>query len=511
MRSSSYRKIDLTIIFLIYIIVLVKSLYTSRLGFGLLDEGEYLHIGLRILNDEIPYRDFFSYLPPLYDYWNAFAFKLFGVSVFSPRLLNSVIFSFVPVLFYLIARHYSSTLIALLIALSLGFMEPSMERLYYHIFTFSSVVCFFMFLKEEKRIIGFLTGLLLGISALFRMDVALQFLLGLTIATALYQINTGNKWINLFAGRLIIMVAGFLIPVAYFIHWLLKYNLLERFVQITITTPTEFAAAQNFPFPKPWDILPQSLSAKDIFVSYEAFFVYLIILVYSYGLYYLVKNWKRVWKNTPELPTFLLIAVFTTPYIFSRPDLGHMIKGGMPVFFVAAFILEKMRSKFKNLLLIVPIILICIGIAQIIWWTMFFDVTIQTPNGSIRTNSKGINGTSFVSADTIEKSLKFINDHTSSDDQILALPYLAGIYFLSNRPSNLYVGNIYYGYLPNEERFIEELQLTNPRVVIYDISNKPQGYVKPLSEYYPKINRYIFDNFKIIEESPEGWLYMLRR
>ena len=56
--------------------------------FSILDEGEYLHIGLRILRGDIPYRDFFSYLPPLYDYWNVIAFKLFGISVFSPRQLQ---------------------------------------------------------------------------------------------------------------------------------------------------------------------------------------------------------------------------------------------------------------------------------------------------------------------------------------------------------------------------------------------------------------------------------------
>lgn len=507
--TNIYKKKDLSIIILIYIIVLIKSLYASRLGFGLIDEGEYLHIGLRILRGDVPYQDFFSYLPILYDYWNVFAFKLFGVSVFSPRLLNSIIFSFVPVLYFLIAKRFSSLIVALLISLSFGFMEFSMERLYYHIFTFSSLVCYFKFLKEKNQTIGLLAGLLLGISALFRLDVALQFLFGLIITTILYQINKESRWFYISVKQLARIGLGFLIPVASFIYWLVTHNLLERFMQISINTPAQFAAAQNFPFPKPWDILPSSFLPKDLFASYEAFFAYLVIVIYLSGLYYLSKNWKKIWKHTPELPTFLLIAIFTTPYIFSRPDLGHMVKGGIPAFFIAAFLLEKLRLRFK-FLLIIPIILICVGIIQIAWWTTFFDTTIETANGNIIINSRNIKNTTLVSADTIKKSLKFINDHTSPGEQILAVPYLSGLYFLSNRPSSLYVGNIYNGYISDEEKFVAELKMLDLKIAIYDIRNIPQGYVKHLRDYYPKIDGYIMNNFKVVDESPEGWLFMVK-
>ena len=511
MVINIFHKKDLTIICIIYLTVLIKSIYSARLGFDLLDEGEYLHIGLRILQGQIPYGDFFSYLPPLYDYWNVLAFKLFGVSAFSVRLLNSIIFSFVPVLFYLIARRFSSSLIALLISLSFGFMELGMERLYYHVLTFGSLYYYFTFLRGKKAGYGFLAGLLLGLAALFRLDVALQFLLGLTIATVLFCLNCFNKSVIKSVKLITIIGIGFLIPLSGFVYWLFVHNLFDLFIQVSITTPTNFAAAQEFPFPKPWNILPQSLSPKDLFNSYEAFFVYLIMLVYLAGFYYLIKHWRYVWKKAPELPTFLLIAIFTTPYIFSRPDLGHMIKGGIPAFFIAAFILEKMRSKLKNSLLLIPIILIGVGILQIIWWTNFYDVTIQTPNGIIKTNSKAIKDTGMVSADTIRKSLDFISKNSVQDEQILIVPYMSGLYFLADRPSKLYVGNIYFGYIPDEKQFIQQLKLTNPKVIVYNHSYKPRGYVKSLHEFYPKIDQFIMENFKVMEQSPEGWLFMVRK
>lgn len=509
MLAKIYNKKELATVFLIYCVILIKSLYASRFGFGLVDEGEYLHIGLRILKGDVPYNDFFSYLPPLYDYWNAFAFKLFDISVFSPRLLNSIIFSFVPVLYYLVVRRFSSSFIALLISLSLGFMEAGMERLYYHIFTFSALFCYFSFLKNAKRVVGLLVGILLGITSLFRLDVGLQFLFGLIIATIIYQINNSRKWLYASIKQLTTILVGFLIPVTGLLYWLISHSLLQQFIQSAILVPSKLLPSYTLPFPKPWDIFPRAAAPKEMFTSYEAFFAYLIILVYLCAAYQVARNWKNIWRNAPELPTFLLIAIFTTPYIFSRPDLGHMVKGGIPAFFAAAFILEK--YKLAKHFLIIPMVLVFVGIAQIIWWTRFFDTTIETPKGSIRTNSRGLAGTTFVSASTIEKSLEFIDNNTSPGEQILAVPYVAGLYFLSNRPSESYTGNIFYSYVQNEEKFVDELRLLDLKVVIYDTNNGSPGKLKRLSDYYPLIHHYIIENFRVEKETPEGWLFMVKK
>lgn len=518
MLNNVYNKKDFWVIFTIYIVVLAKSLYASRLGFGLLDEGEYLHNGLRILRGDLPYRDFFSYLPPLYNYWNAFAFELFGISAFSPRLLNSIIFSFVPVLYYVIVRKFSLRITALVIAIAIGFMESSMERLYYHIFTFSALLCFFIFLKSNKKQVGLLSGLLLGITTLFRMDVALQFFLGLVIANILYnvnvssKVNSSRKWFYTSGKQLAVIGLGFAIPVVGFFYWLTSRGVLSEFVQSSIATPSAFLESQALPFPKPWNVFPKSLSAKNLFTSYEVFFAYLIILIYLYTAGYIMKNWKNIWRNTPQLPTFFLIAIFTSPYIFSRPDLGHMVKGGIPAFFVAAYILEKVRKPSrKYALLAIPLLLIIIGMAQIVWWADFFDTKVQTPNGIIRTNSSFIKNTTLISAITIEKSLEFIEKHSSKEDQILVVPYMAGLYFLSNRPSKSYAGNIYESYIPDEEKFIKDLKLLDIKVVIYDPVNTPPGFTKKLDNYYPKIHSFIVDNFKVVEETPEGWLFLVKR
>ena len=498
---------------IIYLVVLAKSLYASTLGFGLLDEGEYLHIGLRILKGDIPYEDFFTYLPPLYSHWTAFAFQLFGVSAFSPRLLNSLIFAFIPVLIYLITRRFASQIISILVALSFAFMDLSIERLYYYVFPILSVYFYLSFLRNKRIEVGILSGFLLGLTMSFRLDVSLEYFLGLIIAGILYQINNNprSKWLVESIKLVVIMCAGFFIPVISLFNWLQNYNVFSQFIRSVTLTPSTFFKDQALAFPKLWDIFPKSFSPKDILDSYEAFFVYLIILIYLYALYVLAKNWKSIWKKTPQLPLFLLVAVFTTPYIFSRPDLGHMIKGGIPAFFTSAYLLEKCKSPLKGVLLMIPIILMLSGTAQIFMVSKYFDTKVQSENGTIRTNSQTIENSTLVSSNTIEKALLFIKNNSLPEDQVLLIPHMAGLYFLSNRPSRSYVGNIYNSYIPDEEMFVESLMALKLKVVIYDPTNTQPGFTKTLSSFYPKIHKYIMDNFEVVEKTPEGWLFLKRR
>src|SRR3989344_9479535 len=163
---------------LIFVIVLTKSVYSSSFGFNLVDEGEYLHNALRILNGDVPYRDFFSYQPPLYNYWNVFAFKLLGVSPFSAKLINSIFFSFVPVIFFLIAVRFSDKLNAFVFSIALSFMVVNMESLYYHVFSFLGLFLFFREKDQSKKNL-FFSGLFLEITTLFRLDVGTLFFIGL--------------------------------------------------------------------------------------------------------------------------------------------------------------------------------------------------------------------------------------------------------------------------------------------------------------------------------------------
>ena len=70
--------------------------FTFNRGFTYHDEGYIVQAAERTLHGEIPYRDFHFIYTPITLYLTLLAFKLFGISIFSERLLL-LIFSFVTV------------------------------------------------------------------------------------------------------------------------------------------------------------------------------------------------------------------------------------------------------------------------------------------------------------------------------------------------------------------------------------------------------------------------------
>src|SRR5579864_2977543 len=80
------------------------------------DEGVVLQGAQRILDGQIPYRDFFSFLPPLSFYWTALLLKVFWDSILVPRAVLLIYGAVLSPLPYLLARRTVDRYAALLAA-----------------------------------------------------------------------------------------------------------------------------------------------------------------------------------------------------------------------------------------------------------------------------------------------------------------------------------------------------------------------------------------------------------
>src|SRR3990167_4322914 len=109
----------------------------------------------------------------------------------------------------------------------------------------------------------------------------------------------------------------------------------------------------------------------------------------------LVRSWKKIWKEHPE-PVFMsIIAILTAPYMLGRTDLGHIVKGCMPAFFIGAYLLK------KKLLLLIPISFIVVGLVQVYWSNNFYNTKVEAQNGIIRLNKGWLGNSVLVSAATV--------------------------------------------------------------------------------------------------------------
>ena len=160
------------------------------------------------------------------------------------------------------------------------------------------------------------------------------------------------------------------------------------------------------------------------------------------------------------------------------------------------------------------LVLLVANVFQNLWWLRFNDQKIKLNSDTLILNSNYRDGTTLPSAGTLDESVKFIQKNTQKDDYILTLPYMAGLYYLSDRPAPTKYNNVLAGFITTEQGqqdFIKNIEDKDVKVVVYDPVNGPKMKNNKLKDYNPLIHEYIMNNYEMVERTQEGWLFMLKK
>lgn len=511
------KKIDQrTLLFLIGVTAFIKSALFSFLGFNLIDVGDRLYSAQRILAGELPYRDFFAIFPPLNDYFYAFSFFVFGGSVLAARILASFIFAFFPVLIFLIAKRLMPLKYALIPSLLVIFLDVNIERFYYFTPIYLALYLSVLAFERKNAKIYFLAGLFFGLGSLIRLDFSSVYLISSLLGIGLYFYYQDSK---LFLKRGIIfsahVLAGYIIfPLSVFI-WMIKNNILTSFIQEAIKQSVIITRVHSLPFKSVFDIVPQNLSIQSILKSYDVFYGNLILVIYFITAVFILKKFKEFWLKTPCLGILLFAGLLALPYFFGRSEAAHMTRAGMPFLILGSYLLYQAarirKDIFKVLGIGIILALFIYNLAQSFWWIGFNDTEISLDKNKIIINSQYYPGSTIPSAKTLVEAVKFLQDNSSVNEPVLVLPYMAGLYYLSERSNPTKFNNVENGMVlteVEESNFIKLLDNKKVKVVIYDPFKGPVMKVNVLKEYNPRIHNYIMDKFEIVKTTPEGWLFM---
>lgn len=500
----------------LFIFSFVKILFFSKIGFGLLDEGQSLHNGLRALAGDLPYRDYFTVFPIFHHYFYALVFKVFGASVLIPRIFEGFIFSFTPVLIFLICKKYVLLKYALIPAILIIFLDLNIERLYYFTFIWLGLYLFQISLPLIKIKGLFSTGFLLGLAMLFRLDLpgALGLAMAIGSGCYFYSINSKN-WIKKWVIVGSYLFFGVVIPVGVAGIWLLVNGLMPNFINDAVLQPVYVTQLHRLPFPGILELIPQSLALTELNKSYTAMFGYLLIVSYLMTGMLLIRGRLCFIKKYPILFILLLDGLLNLPYVFGRSEIGHFIKGGFPVFILGTFLFYNINTNkyhvLKGMLWILVFGILVANILQSLMWFRFNNQKVSIGNNTLWINESYVKNTTLPSADTLKESVDFIQFNTRKHETVLILPYMAGIYFLADRSNPGKFDNVLAGFINGERQekdYIEGLKRSNIRFVIYDPDNGPKMYEQTLKEYNPLIHAYIMETYEIVKKSPEGWLFM---
>ena len=336
----------------------------------LYDEGYTVYASARVLNGEIPYRDFMAYQSPGLYYLQAGVFKLIHPSLVLERILSAIFLSGIPIFAYLIARQFASPTSALLTwficlveNIYWGFGSPGAPAL-----CLSLLSCFllvrFMNAPTNRRLL-FLCGVSTGTTILFRYDYGIYVLIAQTTILILFLLQRLRenkddlpckelnvpKAIAPFAFGIFMIIA----PVIFLIFRMVPVTDLHfAFVEF----PRDiYSKARGLPFPplipNPRDAF-SSLSSLlafggSVHHSFVSYFPMLIFLLTSALLINRVWKSPSQWKRASScrILLILLLGALFLSVVRVRSDRVHALPSLVYAAILASFLLDDIRQKAR--------------------------------------------------------------------------------------------------------------------------------------------------------------------
>jgi hypothetical protein len=308
------------------------------------DEGLCLYGGLQVLHGQIPYRDFFSLYPPGEFYMLAGVFRLFGVSVLCDRVLFALINAATTVLILYVLRRLTGRVwlnraVALGILLWLN-LEPAYAFPVYPAMTLilGATACMVTRWQGGRSRLALWAGVLLGLAALFRHDLALFALVALAGASVADGLRTPRGERPGLFGDSVRMALGSGAVVMVAVMCLLIYVRAHDLYYSLIYVPVVlYPKIRSLPFPRPLQVLhgflhpltPDEPGPGDL----EFNVVYLPVVAVLAALPLLIAEirkprWDRA-RFTGVLALTLLSALLFVKGVV-RVSPIHMIQGVVP-------------------------------------------------------------------------------------------------------------------------------------------------------------------------------------
>ncbi len=400
------------------------------------DEGISILGSLQILDGKLPYQDFWTIYAPAQFYIGAGFFDIFGDHLFYFRLLSILIDFAVCIVIYLLASKIygkKNAFIPFLISAVWFSAMPMFGRAVtvgILAVLLSNLFLFFFFEKNDKKYL-FLAGLMIGISALFRHEMA-GYIYGAEFWAVFFS-GMPNKTetseplkYRIIKGFLngVIFTLGVMfifVPFAMYFLNVVDINILyENLIKFPLS---EFREYRSLPLPTPLNFFDRNTGLMSrIMMLWEGIIYYLPLLSFgltAYFLYWRVRKKKLALNGEIFWKEMLLFNIGLNFYnqALVRSDLEHLI----PAFLIFSIL-------FLSLILIIPYPKIRkILIVTIALFVMLLPLTRKIQhtkqiltNQHISMNAPKANFTFAEKeyVDNYNQLISFIKTNTSQDEYI---------------------------------------------------------------------------------------------
>jgi hypothetical protein len=516
-ENSSSINLDLYIYAAIFITSLIYYLSYASYGFSESDWGGIVIAAERFLKGDVFYKDFsIVYTPGIYLY-TALAFKIFGIQMQSALVAWSFIRAVNCFLFYLLGKKFFPRKIAILLPFILWIIPGPIHKSFLVFFCLLHLIVFLKLLSSNSKGLYLFSGVVAGISFVFRLDLLLSFTITLLLVESLKlikpiknetfgsQITMSIKNFSIFCGGAILAILPLVLYLAY------NSALIEAIKQTLYFLGT--AKSRMFLLPPLSKIF--SWSIWD-FSNYAVVFIPLAISFLF--LTEIVRNiWSRKFNHDHKKLIILFVhGVLSLHQVLRWPWAGRLYQI-LPPFMIADIYLiirwyfDRGREYTKKPHLIYTLVILMTNFVLLSLILGSLTMTDMYTNNSIliRLTNKTLLSVPKVSVYTTKKEaaevyqlIDIIKAETKDEEYIYIVQYYPIYYFITERKN----ATRYYfleAYVYSEEKqreVIRDIEDKNVKLII-------SGPNHPETPEATILNEYLNKNFKIIERVGKKVIY----
>lgn len=409
------------------------------------DEGIVLEGAQRILDGQIPYKDFFTFYTPGSFYLIAIVFKIFGNSFVVARLSLAVAGAACSLLAYLIAKRTCSHGFAVFVALlttTAGFAYRFLvlHNWYSTLLAVLALYTLVRWLENSRPSWAFATGSFCSLTLMFEQSKGAGLILG--VMMAVLAVKLAQVKLPITQADTIGSAAGIVWPVALTVLYFAAHGAVGVMIEDLLWPLRHYTTANHVPYgyqnwsPHSRELIFHAGPAWAIAVKVVAVSPGLIVPFLPLSAIGLLVYWIRQGRSgraslrysAQHLSVCSVVTGLLISVIAVRADNIHFMYLAPFWYIPLAWILEgsAFRSKFLHtisplLVLLVALTFGLMSLALLVTATGAHN-RVATRRGDIKTGKP----------DTV---ISFVVDHTAAGQKILVYPYLPLYYYLTGTRS----------------------------------------------------------------------------
>jgi len=492
----------------IIILCLGLGLPRYRFEIDLGDEGFLAYGAVRVMEGQVPNRDFVSLQPPLSFYTLAAMFKLFGTSLVSLRAMGLCIYVLIPVVLYAILRQVGGRILSLAAALPATVLGIDFFNFVpYAVWQgeLAAILAVFFLIRAAvtgRRRWSILAGAANVATLLLRHDqgvylivAAIAYIFALRFASrdAVSKPDTG-RMLRFWAGTMAVIM----LPLV--IYWFASGAAGYMFKQLVVFLLTRYTKTSSLPLP--------------MFVAGRPFMNNLLI-----GLFYvpaviefLAAIWllrlvvrRHFYIEHSHIAFILVLSMFFYLQALTRSDIYHSLITLPPFFILCAWFIgalskavgdavgksydSQLAAVFSRRVVFVAAGLIAGGFLlyvkpAFLTWPAEATRDVLLDRGGVRL--------SLQRAGSLEDIIKMVQREAEPNRSILCLPYQPMFYFLSGRHNPTRWNYLWPGdQTPEEHQALINQAKSDPPAIVVIV------YESDMQNYAPAIIDYVHSEYKV--------------